>query len=110
MTPLKTLVFSPLLAFALTGCASTGLNSATGTGFVYQVNTEGLVATGEPLKDGHGVGVACSKNIAGMVVYGDASIDAARRSGNITEVVSVERSYERVLGFWGQMCTIVKGN
>ncbi|MBM3721530.1 MAG: TRL-like family protein, partial [Actinobacteria bacterium] len=51
-----------------------------------------------------------AKNVAGMLVYGDASIENARRIGNIQEIVSVERSYERILGIWGEMCTIVKGN
>jgi len=92
------------------GCASTGVTSGTGPGLLYQINTEGVVATGVPLRQGHGVGVSCAKNVAGMLVYGDASIENARRIGNIEEIVSVERSYERILGIWGEMCTIVKGN
>ena len=106
---IRTALLAGLCVFA-TGCASTGMTSGTGPGLVYQINTEGVTATGAPLRQGHGVGVACAKNVAGMLVYGDASIENARRRGNINEIVSVERSYERILGIWGEMCTIVKGN
>ena len=104
------IVLGGVLCVLATGCASTGATSGTGAGLLYQINTEGVVATGVPLRNGHGVGVACAKNVAGMLVYGDASIENARRQGNIQEIVSVERSYERILGLWGEMCTIVKGN
>ena len=106
---IETALLAGLCALS-TGCASTGMTSGTGPGLVYQINTEGVVATGVPLRQGHGVGVACAKNVAGVLVYGDASIENARRRGNINEIVSVERSYERILGIWGEMCTIVKGN
>ena len=106
---IRIVLLAGLCALA-SGCASTGMTSGTGPGLVYQINTEGVTATGAPLRQGHGVGVACAKNVAGMIVYGDASIENARRRGNINEIVSVERSYERILGIWGEMCTIVKGN
>ena len=89
---IRTVLLAGLSALA-TGCASTGMTSGTGPGLVYQINTEGVTATGAPLRQGHGVGVACAKNVAGMIVYGDASIENARRRGNINEIVSVERSY-----------------
>ena len=79
-----------------TGCASTGMTSGTGPGLVYQINTEGVVATGVPLRQGHGVGVACAKNVAGMLVYGDASIENARRRGNIN--CSLPRQVDSLMG------------
>lgn len=94
----------------LAGCASTGLNSATGGGLFYQSSVEPVLATGQVLRKGAGTGVACAHNVLGAVVFGDASVDQAKQRAEIQDVVTVDRTYERVLGFYGKSCTIVRGN
>jgi hypothetical protein len=94
----------------LSGCANTGLTSATGTGFLYQSNVEAVSTTGLVLGDGAGTGVSCAHHVLGAIVYGDASVDEAKRRADIREVVTVDRTYERVLGFYGRSCIIVRGN
>lgn len=55
------------------------------------------------------VGEACAHTILGMVAFGDASIEAARRGAGITEVTSVDQSFLQVFMFYGRSCTLVRG-
>ena len=54
-------------------------------------------------------GEACAKSILGLFAYGDASIDAAKSNGNVSEVTSVDHSAWSILGIYAKYCTIVKG-
>lgn len=54
-------------------------------------------------------GRACAKSILGIVANGDASIEAAKRAGNITQVVSVDFESENILLVYATFCTIVRG-
>lgn len=54
-------------------------------------------------------GRACAQTILGLVATGDASIDAAKANGGITEVSYVDHTAKSVLGIIGEWCTIVKG-
>lgn len=54
-------------------------------------------------------GRACAKSILGIVANGDASIEAAKRAGNITNVVSVDFESENILLVYATFCTIVRG-
>ena len=53
-------------------------------------------------------GKACAKNILGLVGSGDSSIEAAKKDGGITKVLSVDYDIETYLLF-GTVCTIVNG-
>ena len=56
-------------------------------------------------------GRACSQSILGIAAFGDGSINAAKRAGGITTVVSVDfESTNVLLGIYSQFCTVVKGN
>ena len=55
-------------------------------------------------------GEACLTNILGLVATGDASIDAAKKAGNITRIASVESTQARVLGYYARFCTVVIGD
>lgn len=103
-------ICSLLALMAVTGCASTGSTSAPGPGLFYHSSVEPVSTTGEVLRRGAGVGVSCAHNVLGAVVFGDASIEEAKRRADIQGVVSVDRTYERVLGFYGKSCTIVRGH
>jgi hypothetical protein len=55
-------------------------------------------------------GRACASGILGLVAFGDASIDSAKKAGGITSVHSVEYEATGVLGFiYTSACTIVHG-
>lgn len=55
-------------------------------------------------------GMACAQSILGIVAMGDASLQAAKKDGNITTVSSVDGHSTNILGFFAKYCTIVKGN
>lgn len=55
-------------------------------------------------------GEACLTNLLGLVATGDASIDAAKKAGNITRIASVESTQARVLGYYARFCTVVIGD
>lgn len=54
-------------------------------------------------------GEACASNILGIVATGNASIDAAKKNGDITKVASVEHNSSRILGYYARFCTVVRG-
>ena len=54
-------------------------------------------------------GKACVQSILGWVAQGDASIEAAKKAGGITEVSSVDHTAKNTLGVIGEWCTVVKG-
>jgi hypothetical protein len=60
-------------------------------------------------KTGDKAGQACATGILGLVATGDASLDAAKKAGGITEVHSVEFKGMNVLGIYTQGCTVVHG-
>ena len=46
----------------------------------------------------------------GIIATGDASIDAAKKAGGITNVASVDHDSTSILGLFATFCTVVKGN
>jgi len=55
-------------------------------------------------------GKACATSILAMVATGDASLEAAKANGGITQVAVVDHSAKNILGIWGEFCTIVHGS
>ncbi|MDR4494264.1 MAG: TRL-like family protein [Nitrospirales bacterium] len=55
-------------------------------------------------------GKACATSILTMVATGDASVEAAKANGGITQVAVVDHSAKNILGIWGEFCTIVRGS
>ena len=95
------------LAFStayLTGCAS----GQPISGMLYSDVQGPINATGAPRGAMHGQ--ACASSYLGLVALGDASITAAAKAANVTQVSHVEQSYTNILGFWAQFCTIVYGS
>lgn len=60
-------------------------------------------------KSGDKAGEACATGILNAVAFGDASMDAAKKAGQITEVHSVEFHGTNILGIYMQGCTEVHG-
>lgn len=50
-----------------------------------------------------------ANSYVGLIATGDASIAAAKKAGNITQVSSVDHYTKNILGVYGEYCTIVKG-
>jgi len=65
-------------------------------------------ATANPA--GNREGQSCAKSVLGLVAWGDASIENARRNGGITMISSVDTSYKSYLGLgYAVRCTVVRG-
>ncbi len=97
-----------VLAFAgvvsLSGC------SVMTTGAVHAavvVDEKGPVAMGDA-DAGTKVGMSQAEGIL-VVAYGDASISAAMKDGNLTRVHHVDKETFNVLGIYGRYRTIVYG-
>lgn len=60
-------------------------------------------------KTGDKAGEACATGILSLVAFGDASLDAAKKAGGISEVHSVEFHGTNILGIYAQGCTEVHG-
>ena len=54
-------------------------------------------------------GEACAQSILGLVAFGDASIEKAKKDAGITKVATVDHATTNVLYFYGQYCTEVYG-
>lgn len=92
-------------ASLLGGCA---VAAAPTTGWLY-TKVQGPVTTGTATNTSK-TGQSCATNILGIVATGDASIDAAKKAGGITNVSSVDHDSSSVLGVFATFCTVVKGN
>ncbi len=94
-----------LLAALSTGCAV--VVSPVGNGAIF-TNVSGPIASGsevEATKSGR----ACAANYVGLVAAGDASIESAKKNGDITSVSAVDHKSFSVLGVYSRFCTIVTG-
>ncbi|HEX4869592.1 MAG TPA: TRL-like family protein [Moraxellaceae bacterium] len=91
------------LALAVTGCANVRGPAPAALSFY-----AGPLDAGTSTKASKR-GEACAQNILGAVAWGDASIDAAKKAGGITQVASVEQVPTRVLGYYARFCTVVRG-
>ena len=88
----------------LTGCA-TGL-SPVGAGLITDVKGPIMATSAKGSK----TGTACADTILGLINSGDASIETAKASGNITTVASVDYHTKGFYPFVGKTCVIVTGN
>lgn len=99
-----------LAAMALVGLSLSGCQIVASplAGGIYNETKYGDVATDEAgaTKEGK----ACATSILGWVATGDASIQAAKTSGGISKVASVDHSAKNIVGVFGEWCTIVRGN
>ncbi len=96
-----------------------GLAASTGCGYAYP---SGSLYTGASIphgmdraemtgaaKTGDKFGEACATGILSIAAFGDASIDAAKKAGGITEVHTVDFRESNILGIYVQGCTQVHG-
>lgn len=102
---LKQIAAVVLSASLLGGCA---VAASPTTGWIY-TKVQGPVATGTSSNTAKS-GQACATNILGLFATGDASIDAAKKAGGISNVSSVDHDSTSILGLYATFCTLVKGN
>lgn len=99
-----------VLASFLTGCGAFGVYPA---GVVYQgTTTPHGVDRNElsgPGKTGDKEGESCATGILSLAAWGDASVDAAKKAAQISEVHSVEFRTFNILGIYTQGCTVIHG-
>lgn len=88
----------------LGGCAT--VSSPVG-GLLY-TQVQGPITVGNSVQTGK-TGQTCAHSILGLLGFGDASIDSAKRVGGITKVASVDHSSTSILGVYGEYCTVVRG-
>lgn len=87
----------------LTSCASVGPQG----GLVYHDLKYGVDVTNS--SDAPKSGEACVNSVLGLVASGDASIEQAKKNGDIKEVSTVNAHSFSVLWFYNKYCTIVTG-
>lgn len=98
---------------AMTGCMSMtggypfgGLYTGVGT----PDQALDRVEVGGAGKTDDKTGEACASGILALIAWGDASLDAAKKAGGITEVHAVDHHTMSILGFvYASGCTIVRG-
>lgn len=98
-----------VMAFILIGCGGIGYpigSLYTGTQVPHGINRN---ETSGPGKTGDKHGEACATGILFAAAFGDASLDAAKKAGGITEIHSVEFHGTNILGVYTQGCTEVHG-
>ncbi len=100
------LIISSISMLALSGCATTGMNTRTGYAFIGNSTEPVSVSNAAGSSK---TGKACATNLLGIFVSGDSSIATAKREAGIKTVSSVEASTFNVGPFYGNMCTIVNG-
>jgi len=97
-----------IVLLAVTGCA--GVTSSPVKGVLYTNVTVPLdFERGEKDVLYANEGLSCATSYFGVIALGDASIDAAKRVGHVTDVIMVDYRVEGLLGFYARFCTIVRG-
>jgi TRL-like protein family len=94
-----------MVAMFLGGCAA--WVSSPVPGWIY-TDVEGPINATSIAKTTR-TGKSCAESYLGLVALGDASIDAAKRAGQIQEVSSVDHESFNVLGIYARYCTVARG-
>ena len=102
----SSLTLAALFSLSVSGCAVVAGGNAFASGFVYSgYKSPGQVGTAQATK----LGEACASSILGWIATGDASIDAAKKAGGISQLAHVDHEQFSVLGIYATTCTIAYG-
>lgn len=104
---MKTKLVAAVLALvALNGCAMAQGGNAHAMGTIYSgYKSPGNIGAGAAGKTGE----ACISSILGIIATGDASIEAAKKAGGITQIAHIDHEQFAVLGVYATSCTVVHG-
>jgi hypothetical protein len=83
------------------------VQSPTGPALIY-MDVKGPLTLGAGT-DTPRVGKSCARVFLALFAWGDASIESAKRNGNITVVTTVDHESFNFVGF-GSFCTLVHGS
>lgn len=93
-----------VFAFACAGCAMAQMPV---NGALYSnVKSAGMATEAY---GGSARGEACATSYLGAIAVGDASIDAAKKNGDIAQVTAVDHEASNIFVFYARYCTIVYG-
>jgi len=94
------------LVVGISGCmiVESPIKGVLGTEVIWG-DVAGKTAAPNTMKQGK----ACAQSILGLLARGDASVRAAKESGGITEVSSIDHSARNFLNIVGEWCTLVRG-
>jgi hypothetical protein len=95
-----------LVLLSATGCAMANGGNTVALGTIYSgYKSGGNVGNAQDAKTGE----ACVSSILGIIATGDASLEAAKKAGGITQIAHVDHEQFSVLGVYATSCTIVHG-
>lgn len=101
--------FLLLLAFpatSLLACAAVVV-SPVGNGVLF-TTVRGPINANPEAESGRS-GEACASNILGLVAFGDASIEAAKRNGGIHRVATIDYEATTIFAIYSKFCTQIRG-
>ena len=101
------LILINIAFFTLCSCATTGWYTPIGVSLVNVTTLSGELGydNGKKTKKGK----ACTRNILGLVSFGDSSFTVAKKEGGISRVFYSDMEIINVWGWYGHVCTIVTG-
>ncbi len=102
----KVFKIAAIVALPMLASACAAVPSSNGYGWLNRSRAAESVTSNAVARK---TGTACAENIVGVVI-GDSSIEAAKKDGKISSVVSVDYDVVNVLYLYGKRCTIVHGN
>lgn len=97
----------PLALLTLGGCMPVSTNAI---GLLYTETKGPVTATSVKETSATKTGTACEQTILALFATGDASIDTAKKSAGISEIISVDQTAESIVGVYAEYCVVVKGN
>lgn len=95
---------------ALSGCSTTPIGAIYTNMQISPIVNQAGEAGGELGKSASKSGEACAQGVLALAAWGEASIEAAKKAGGISEVVSVDARSYSILGVYQKYCVIVRGN
>ncbi|HUY25900.1 MAG TPA: TRL-like family protein [Candidatus Binataceae bacterium] len=84
--------------------------SGNALGYLYADTKGPVTATSAKETSASKTGTACEQTVLALFAWGDASIDTAKKSAGITEIISVDQTANNILGIYATYCVVVKGN
>lgn len=99
---MKKLLFLGAAVLMFAACATPA--TEVGTALIQETVQPMLVTTETGKKEGR----ACAKNILGIYLSGDMSVEAAKKNGGITKVASVNKEIKSY-AVYAEVCTVVTG-
>jgi len=108
MTNIMRTCIGTALAVLVFGCGYNYPSGSLYTGATIPHDVNRTHTNGQA-KSGDKAGEACATGILNLVAFGDASLDAAKKAGGVTDVHSTEFRGMNIIGIYQQGCTEVHG-